>query len=229
MKLETNKSGDFTLRIQDDVSAIMLQSATKITAGQIEVELFTSQGKTTLVNNMDILHFAELANAAPIILKTAESNVVLPLSNNGNIALAGEDYIQVTFRGLTAAGANQTDIHVISNYFSNDTANIVRTELSFDGAKAKNVRVDNADFLSVEVNAALQSVELRANGRVIKLDIDEIKAVNRSLRREAFYIQETTSDAYWKNHYLIPLQGAEQATINSDGTAALTIGVMQVD
>lgn len=229
MKIESNKSGDFTLRIQDDVSALMLQSDTKITAGQIEVELFRKNGKLTIINNMDILHLAELTNAAPIILMTAESQIVLPLSNNGNIRLDGDDYLQVTFKGLTSGGAD-TDIHAIREHFATDTANLVRTESVFAGSKSKGIRTQGANILSIAVDAALQSVELNNAGSLpVKLDIDEIKATNRALRRDAFYIQQTTEDKYWKNYYLIPLGGAEQATINSSGAAELTVGVLQVD
>jgi hypothetical protein len=230
MKIKENFGGDHVFRIQDDISSLLLTATSKIGAGTIEVDLYRDgQMKQNLVAQISILALAELFIERVMILKTAISSISIPLSNKGNIEISGDDYIQVTIRGLVTATANTATLYQVEEFFGNDTANEVRVETVLIGSKSKNIRLMGADFVGVQVSSALQTVELSFGVKTITMNVEELKRVAMNTRPNAFYIQETTADAYFKSYYVIPTNNASNLNVMTDGSVNLDVNILTYD
>lgn len=215
--------GNVNLQIQDSFSALLLSSSAKLNAGTIEVSIHRENGgKTDILPKINILDVAEMSRHGVIINKTAESQVLLQVSDRGNVVLMDKDYISVKIEGLTHGDGSPTaEIRAIREFFGDTGHNVLKEFTLFAGVKSKTQSVVGYDEIMLPNVANLQSVDLVRDGNTISLDKEEIKATMRTINAKRVMVQETVTDFNYKNWFVLPIKGVDTVRIYTDGGAAV--------
>lgn len=226
MKLKSAQSGDFNVKITEDISAMQIVSANKVTGGTVKITKFGAGGKREdMVDTIPLLVLAEISNHGLIINQTSTgqgTDFTFQLSESGNIAVRGEEYIMAEFQGVTL-DAGSLDVYGVEEYMTVSGHNRVEEVLVLAGMKSRNTPVLGVDEIALPVDDALDSVEFQRGAKNITLTQAEIKSQSRRYRPVAFYQQNTTNNYGYKEVYLLPLEGVESVKVHTDGSKTLSV------